>query len=220
MAHSVKYNREYAWAGPVQIRGYDANLALLRWFFQHSQVAGGWIKFDYLAKSDGELTALKAAVPDLGNPVRDLNSFRTILYHLSSHQRFTDEQVVQIGTLIVGWSPQAMDVLKSYSPAEPPDSKGYTLLCKWAGVAEATLKFFMRKIAHSCGIIDTYLRFRAEVDKLQPLMNEMTIGRSNKLSWTLRHSARSRLLPTLPLNPHGLMTPLSRCSCVHSFLGP
>ena len=32
------------------------------------------------------------------------------------------------------------------------------------------------------GIIDTYLRFRAEVDKLQPLMNEMTIGRSNKLS--------------------------------------
>jgi hypothetical protein len=113
-----------------QIRGYDANLALLRWFFQHSQVAGGWIKFDYLAKSDGEIAALKAAVPDLGNPLRDLNSFRTILYHLSSHQRFTDEQVVQIGTLIVGWSPQAMDVLKSYIPAEPPNSKGYTLLLK------------------------------------------------------------------------------------------
>ena len=138
MAHSVRYSSEYAWAGPVQIRGFDANLALLRWFFQHSQVAGGWIKFDYLAKSDGEIAALKAAVPDLGNPLQDLNRFRTILYHLSSHQRFTDEQVVQIG------SPQAMDVLKSYSPAELPDSKGYTLMCKWAGVAEATLKFFMR----------------------------------------------------------------------------
>ena len=106
MAPSFRYSSEYAWAGPVQIRGFDANLALLRWFFQHSQVAGGLITFDYLAKSDGEIDALKAAVPDLGTPLRDLNSFRTILYHLSSHQRFTDEQVVQIGNLVVGWPPR------------------------------------------------------------------------------------------------------------------
>ena len=96
--HNVRFSADYNWIQPIAIRGYDTTLALLIWFFQHSQVQGNWIKFDYLSKSDGELTALRTAVPDLGTLTRDLGSFRTLLFHLSNHQRFSDEQNEAIST--------------------------------------------------------------------------------------------------------------------------
>ena len=181
-AHNVRFSADYNWIQPIAIRGYDTTLALLRWFFQHSQVQGNWIKFDYLSKSDGELTALRTAVPDLGTLTRDLGSFRTLLFHLSNHQRFSDEQNEAISTLITAWSDRATDVLRSYSPQAAPETTGYELLCTWADLGERTLLFLMKKTANSCGIINTYLKFRSQVDKLQPLTNEMVIGRTNKLS--------------------------------------
>ena len=105
-AHNVRYSSDFHWTQPVPIRGFEANHALLRWFFQHSQVAGNWVKFDFLTKSDGELGALRTAVPDLGTLARDLSSFRTILFHISNQQRFTEEQIKQINALIVAWADQ------------------------------------------------------------------------------------------------------------------
>ena len=181
-AHNVRYSSDFHWTQPVPIRGFEANHALLRWFFQHSQVAGNWVKFDFLSKSDGELQAVRTAVPDLGTLARDLSSFRTILYHLSNLQRFTAEEIEQIDALIVAWSDQAMVVLGSYSPGLPPGTFGYVLLTRWAVLGETTLVYLMKKTAHSCGIINTYLKFRSQVDKLQPLMHQMVIGRTNKVS--------------------------------------
>ena len=180
--HNVRYSSDYHWVQPVPIRGFEANLALLRWFFQHSQVAGNWVKFDYLSKSDGELQAARTAVPDLGTLARDLGSFRTILYHLSIEQRFSPEEIEQIDALILGWSDQAMAVLASYSPGIPAGTSGYVLLTKWAVLGETTMVYLMKKNAHGCGIINTYLKFRSQVDKLQPLMHQMVIGRTNKIS--------------------------------------
>ena len=134
-AHNVRYSSDFHWTQPVPIRGFEANHALLRWFFQHSQVAGNWVKFDFLTKSDGEMGALRTAVPDLGTLARDLSSFRTILFHISNLQRFTEEQIEQINALIVAWSDQAMVVLQSYSPGVPPGASGYVLLCRWAALA-------------------------------------------------------------------------------------
>ena len=146
--HNVRYSSDYHWVQPVPIRGFEANLALLRWFFQHGQVAGNWVKFDFLSKSDGELQAARTAVPDLGTLARDLGSFRTILYHLSIEQRFTPEEIEQIDALILAWSDQAMAVLASYSPGIPAGTSGYVLLTKWAKIGETTMVYLMKKNAH------------------------------------------------------------------------
>ena len=182
MAHSVKYSKDYSWIAPVSIRHFETNLVIMRWFFQHATCDAGWIKFDFLSKSDGELTALRTAVPDIGTPKRDLFSFRTVLYHLSTSHRFSAEEITQINTLITTWSALAMDVLRSYSPNAPQDATGYFLLTQWANLAESVLQYLMRKTAHACSIIDTYQVFRGNVDLLQPLMNKMIIGKSTKLA--------------------------------------
>ena len=40
---------------PLPIRDFQKNLDLIRWFLQHGVVAGGWIKSDFLRRSDTEL---------------------------------------------------------------------------------------------------------------------------------------------------------------------
>ena len=163
-AHSVRYSPEYNYSDPVEIRSFDKNLEILRWFFQHSLPGGGWITFDFLSKSDGELGQLRTSVPDLGIPKRDLSSFRTILHHLGTLHRFTDPQVAQIVALITAWSGQAGDILRSYYPDEPPDANLYLLLTKWARLMESVLQYFMRKLSNSCRIMDSYAVFRAKAD--------------------------------------------------------
>jgi hypothetical protein len=224
--HSVRYSPEYIWTEPVEIRSFDKNLEILRWFFQHSQPGEGWIRFDFLSKSDGELTALRTSIPDLGTPRRDLNSFRTILCHLGTLHRFTDPQVAQIVALITAWSGQAGEILRSYCPGEAQDATLYLLLTRWARLMESVLQYFMRKVSHSCRIINTYAVFRAKVDVLQPLMNGMIIGRTTKLAcqqagglaMDAQDLCKGPLMTILEPSHLGRTTSPWQTSCLLSFL--
>ena len=84
MAHAVQFSKDYNWTAPVPIRSFEVNVALMRWFFTHAQVGGGWVKLDFLSKSDAELGELVRAVPDFGEARRDFRSFRVLLTHLGT----------------------------------------------------------------------------------------------------------------------------------------
>ena len=89
MAHNIQFTAGHTWTPPGVIRGFETNLPLLRWFFAHATVQGGWVKLDYLAKSDQELRNLVETVPDFGTATRDLSSFRALLFHLGSEHRLS-----------------------------------------------------------------------------------------------------------------------------------
>ena len=181
MAHSIQFTPDFVWVPPGAIRSFDANLNLLKWFFTHSTVQGGWVKLDFLAKSDAELRQLVETVPDFGTAARNLTSFRNLLFHLSSEHRFSEDQVTQIGTLITDWNAQGVETLKRYCPDEPATASNYRLLVVWAGKAEQMIAYVQRKIAHSCAIVDTFGKFREDFDKLNPLMNKLVVGCVTKM---------------------------------------
>ena len=139
------------------------------------------MKLDFLAKSDAELRQLVETCPDFGTATRDLMSFRNLLFHLSSEHRLSEDQVTQIGTLITDWNAQAKETLKRYCPEEPATASNYRLLVVWAGKAEKMIAYVQRKIALSCAIVDTFGKFREDVDKLNPLMNKLVVGCVTKM---------------------------------------
>lgn len=181
MAHSIQFSADYRWIPPGAIRSFETNLSLLRWFFTHAQVNGDWIKLDWLSKSDAELGELVRTVPDFGEAKRNLSTFRVLLFHLGTSHRFSDDQINQIDELISGWDDHAKDVLRRYSPDVAPNASGYLLLTEWAKKAELLVQYIQKKTAFACQIVETYASFRRDVDLLQPLMNNMVIGRTTKV---------------------------------------
>ena len=58
----IDYDRlEYT--QPDRISGFAPNLAIITWFKTHALAIDGWVNFTMVTNSDGELNALKAAVP-------------------------------------------------------------------------------------------------------------------------------------------------------------
>ena len=141
MAHSIQFTPDFSWVPPGAIRSFDTNLSLLKWFFTHATVQGGWVKLDFLGKSDAELRQLVETVPDFGTAARNLISFRNLLFHLGSEHRFSEDQVNQIGTLITDWSAQGVETLKRYCPDEPGTASSYRLLVVWAQKAEKLIAY-------------------------------------------------------------------------------
>ena len=110
----INYDRlEYT--QPARINGFASNLAILTWFKTHTLATDGWVKFTIITKSDGELNALKTAVPAIGALKRDLQSQMNVFFHVSEVKRFNAPQTLETN-LIAGLSPQAVDILKNYWP--------------------------------------------------------------------------------------------------------
>ena len=111
---------------------------------------------NFLVRSDGELQELCTAVPDLGVLTRSLGSFRTLLHHLVSVHRFSEEQVQTINALIQDWSEDPVTTLRTYCTVLGPDASAYQMLCHWAGITTDAIRYLMEKTAHAAGILKTY----------------------------------------------------------------
>ena len=169
---------------PPRIPGFSANLAILNWFIQHGRAENGWITFSILTKSDGELAALKAILPAIGELKRDLQSQANILFHLSETKRFSAPQMVDIDALIAAWSPSAVAILSMYWPGGedqiPDPTSNYEILANWSKIAYKSTLYTLFKACDAVPMIQCFKDLQNSADLLSPLRNKMSIGMVSK----------------------------------------
>ena len=129
-----------------------------------------------ITKSDGELNALKTAVPAIGALKRDLQSKMNVLFHVSEVKHFTIPQTLEINDLIAGWSPQPVDIFKNYWPGGedliPNDASHYDLLGNWASLAFNSTQYPLFKVRDAIAMIESFELFQNSADILSPLRNK------------------------------------------------
>ncbi|MCP4294648.1 MAG: hypothetical protein GY786_03485, partial [Proteobacteria bacterium] len=142
MANDIKLD-DLAWSPPDTIRGYDDNVAMIKWALTHTVIDQGWLQLRPFNCSRAELKVLRDSVANNAIPELkyDLQSGMLIFHHLSTYIRFTNDQVEALDTLISEKHATMADTLRGFflACAAEPLYKIWTIC---AAPASSLFEFF------------------------------------------------------------------------------
>ena len=180
MATDIKLE-DLAWSPPDTIRGYDDNVAMIKWALTHTVIDQGWLQLRPFNCSRVELKVLRDSVANNAIPELkyDLQSAMLIFHHLSTYIRFTVDQVEALDALINDKHATMADTLRGFFPASDAEPL-YKIWTMWAALGYRSFEFFREKTFYAHKICKLYGPFKKAVDELKPALNLLVLGTKSK----------------------------------------
>ena len=139
----IDYLRLRHWADPPNITNRPQWAALLNWTLSVITIPNGRISFLFMETPNAQLDILKTTCPFLVNCDISLQTFRSVLYHLTNPPRFTEQEKTNLCTLLntaIGdTEEESKEILLAYYPAANPPPPGTILLDLFLHWARAML---------------------------------------------------------------------------------
>ena len=96
----LDYTKIRQWADPPTLTSRPQWAALLNWTLSVISIPNSRISFLFLEISSAQLDLSKANCPFLVNCDISLETFRSVLYHLTNPPRFSDQEKTNMSTLL------------------------------------------------------------------------------------------------------------------------
>ena len=159
----IDYSKLCLWADPPSLTSRPQWAALLNWTLSVITVPNDRISFLFMEITNAQLDILKTNCPFLVNCDVSLETFRSVLYHLTNPPRFSDQEKTNLDTLLntaIGASEEeSRDILLAYYPAAMPPAPGTTLLelfLHWARAMLTLLVFTFNKTTAAQKLLQAY----------------------------------------------------------------
>ena len=158
-------------------------VGLLNWTLSVLTVPANRLSLQFLEISNAQFENLKSSCPFLVNPLVDLNTFRSVVYHLSNPPRLSDIEKGNISTLLSTAIGDDEDdtktILLSYYPASSPPPQGTPLLdlfLHWCRAMLTLLTFSFQKTIAAVEFIQSYEHLAHVTSRTGPLLQSLDLG--------------------------------------------
>ena len=156
--------------------------ALLNWTLSVITVPTDRISFLFMEITNAQLDILKTNCPFLVDCDVSLQTFRSVLYHLTNPPRFNDQEknnlCTLLNTVIGATEAESKDILLAYYPAANPPAPGPTFLelfLHWARAMLTLLVFTFQKTAAALDLTQSYEHLVHVVSRTGPLLQSLDL---------------------------------------------
>ena len=178
----IDYSKLRQWADPPTLTSRPQWSALLNWVISVISVPNDRISFLFLEITNAQLDALKTNCPFIIDCDVSLESFRSVLFHLTNPPRFSDQEKANLETLLktaIGASEQeSRDILLAYYPATMPPAPSTTILdlfLHWARAMLTLLVYSFNKTSADLELLQAYKSFVHITSRAGPLLQSLDL---------------------------------------------